>query len=57
MEFEACKHNITVQDILTHTSGLTYGFDPDGTINPVDGIYNREGFADMHGKSLKGRFK
>ena len=26
-------------DVLTHTSGLSYGFDPAGIVNPVDAIY------------------
>jgi CubicO group peptidase (beta-lactamase class C family) len=33
---------ITVRDLLTHTSGLTYGFDPE---HPVDRLYAEAGVA------------
>jgi hypothetical protein len=35
---EPCKKTITIADVLTHTSGLSYGFDPIG--NPVDALYS-----------------
>jgi CubicO group peptidase (beta-lactamase class C family) len=34
------ERSITVRDLLTHTSGLTYGFDPE---NPVDRLYAEAG--------------
>ncbi len=34
---------VTVLDLLTHTSGLTYGFDP---ADPVDRLYNEAGVRD-----------
>jgi CubicO group peptidase (beta-lactamase class C family) len=37
---EPCKKTMTIVDVLTHTSGLSYGFDPIG--NPVDAIYSAE---------------
>lgn len=52
MVTEECKKNITVEMLLTHTSGLSYGFDEAGITNPVDGIYTRLGTAKMSGKSL-----
>lgn len=37
---EPCQKTMTIVDVLTHTSGLSYGFDPVG--NPVDAMYNAE---------------
>mmetsp|Transcript_30540 Transcript_30540/g.65790 ORF Transcript_30540/g.65790 Transcript_30540/m.65790 type:complete len:450 (-) Transcript_30540:617-1966(-) len=34
-----CESSITVLQVLTHTSGLCYGFDMEGLINPVDLMY------------------
>ena len=30
---------MTIVDVLTHSSGLSYGFDPEGILNPVDAVY------------------
>jgi len=38
---EPCSKSITIRDVLTHTSGLTYGFDQAGIANKVDAIYAR----------------
>eukprot|EP01065_Artemidia_motanka_P048260 TRINITY_DN7735_c0_g1_i1.p1 TRINITY_DN7735_c0_g1~~TRINITY_DN7735_c0_g1_i1.p1 ORF type:complete len:349 (+),score=76.04 TRINITY_DN7735_c0_g1_i1:424-1470(+) len=35
----ACDHSITVFMLLTHTSGLSYGFDATGEFNQLDKIY------------------
>jgi|EP01043_Picozoa_sp_COSAG02_P034255 CubicO group peptidase (beta-lactamase class C family) len=35
---EPCSKTMTIVDVLTHTSGLSYGFDPVG--NPVDALYS-----------------
>lgn len=42
---EPCKKQITVRDVLCHTSGLTYGFDMKGLLNKVDGIYTKVGLG------------
>eukprot|EP00929_Paragymnodinium_shiwhaense_P042199 TRINITY_DN21877_c0_g1_i3.p1 TRINITY_DN21877_c0_g1~~TRINITY_DN21877_c0_g1_i3.p1 ORF type:complete len:368 (-),score=51.37 TRINITY_DN21877_c0_g1_i3:52-1101(-) len=44
---EACQHDITVMHLLTHTSGLSYGFDP--MRNGVDYIYMQEE-VNLHAK-------
>lgn len=33
---EAADREMTIRDLLTHTSGLSYGFDPD---DPIDALY------------------
>mmetsp|Transcript_76600 Transcript_76600/g.237180 ORF Transcript_76600/g.237180 Transcript_76600/m.237180 type:complete len:458 (-) Transcript_76600:74-1447(-) len=38
-----CKKQITMKHVLTHTSGLSYGFDPTGRSNVVDGLYRKAG--------------
>ena len=38
-----CKTSIRVWHLLTHTSGLTYGFDAHGVVNPVDALYHHAG--------------
>lgn len=48
-EFEPCKRSITVQHLLTHTSGLTYGFDGMEFLNPVAKIYQRNGLSVLSG--------
>ena len=45
---EPCQRTITIVDVLTHTSGLSYGFDPIG--NPVDALYSNA--LDSEGTSL-----
>ncbi len=41
---------ITIQDLLTHTSGLTYGF----MLNhPVDAMYRAKGLDRLHGHNLE----
>jgi CubicO group peptidase (beta-lactamase class C family) len=40
-----CETDITVKQLLTHTSGLSYGFDPTGKVNVVDGLYHRAGLG------------
>lgn len=42
---EACRKTITIKHLLTHTSGVSYGFDYLGINNKVDEIYYREGFT------------
>eukprot|EP01052_Picozoa_sp_SAG31_P008719 SAG31_NODE_444_length_15625_cov_6.047469_6_plen_245_part_00 len=37
-----CTRSITMRMVMNHTSGLSYGFDASGTVNPVDGLYFRE---------------
>jgi CubicO group peptidase (beta-lactamase class C family) len=49
-----CTRGITVCDILTHTSGLSYGFDKAGKALPVDGIYNKSPV--LNGKGDAGLF-
>jgi CubicO group peptidase (beta-lactamase class C family) len=39
---EPCHKTVTIVDVLTHSSGLSYGFDAEGIANPVDAIYNAE---------------
>ena len=34
------KHDIKIWHLLTHTAGLTYGFDKNGILNPLDKLYN-----------------
>lgn len=41
-----CEKDITIRDLMAHTSGLTYGFDSKGVLNKVDAVY---------AKQLKGR--
>ena len=36
---EPCAKTMTIVDVLTHSSGLSYGFDPEGILNPVDAVY------------------
>ena len=38
-----CETSIRVWHLLTHTSGLSYGFDEHGQANPVDVLYHRSG--------------
>ena len=40
--YGACESSITVKQLLTHTSGLCYGFPGGEKVNPVDGVYQRE---------------
>ena len=40
-EFEPCSKSVTVQMLLTHTSGITYGFDGTELVNPVAGMYQQ----------------
>jgi CubicO group peptidase (beta-lactamase class C family) len=42
MILEDCKKSITVQHLLTHTSGLTYGFDGTELINPIAALYQQK---------------
>eukprot|EP00935_MAST-01C_sp_MAST-1C-sp1_P002328 g2328.t1 len=42
-----CDKSITMLQVLTHTSGLTYGFDAEGILNPLDAVYTR---ANLVGK-------
>lgn len=46
----ACKHHITFKMLLTHTSGLTYGFDRHGMENKVDEIYHKSRITGSAGK-------
>ena len=40
---EPASRPITVQMLLNHTSGLSYGFDATGMVNPVDRLYHTIG--------------
>ncbi len=40
-----CRRTITLHHLLTHTSGLSYGFDFRGVANKVDEIYHKEGYT------------
>jgi len=40
-ETEPCRRSITIKHVLTHTSGLSYGFTP--ASNPVDAAYRKAG--------------
>ena len=44
VSFDSVPSNtdITMRQLLTHTSGLSYGFDPSGRGIPVDRIYNKK---------------
>ena len=35
-----CTQDITIQMLMTHMSGLSYGFDRGGLVNPVDKLYH-----------------
>jgi CubicO group peptidase (beta-lactamase class C family) len=49
-----CSKNITMLQVLTHTSGLTYGFDAEGIMNPVDAIYTKtKGIHSERGTTLE----
>ena len=50
--YVACERSITVAQLLTHTSGLCYGFEGGERTNPVDGVYQREL---LRGKEARGR--
>jgi CubicO group peptidase (beta-lactamase class C family) len=39
-----CKNTVTIKHLLTHTSGLSYGFDPHGIVDKVDEILYRGGY-------------
>lgn len=41
-EYGPCETSITIKQLLTHTSGLCYGFEGGEKTNPVDGVYQRE---------------
>lgn len=43
MKTTACETTVTVLHLLTHTSGLSYGFDVEGVVNPIDVLYAKEG--------------
>lgn len=45
MELGPCKRNITILHLLTHTSGISYGFDEAGTTNPVDRLLAEAGLT------------
>lgn len=34
-----CEHTVTVEMLLTHTSGISYAFDRDGIVNQLDKLY------------------
>ena len=44
-----CEKTITLKMLLTHTSGLSYGFDARGFMNKVDAIYRK---AKLHRADL-----
>ncbi len=45
-ELADLKREMTIKHLLTHTSGLTYGFDPN---SPVDVMYRKAGVLDHNG--------
>ena len=48
-----CERSITIDMVLTHTSGLTYGFDRLGVENQLDPVYHKEGlFSKLTSKTL-----
>ena len=48
-----CNKNINIKHLLTHTSGLTYGFDAKGITNKVDEIYYKEGTISLKSRRFK----
>ena len=40
---EPCTRSITMRMMMNHTSGLSYGFDATGALNPIDGLYFKHG--------------
>ena len=48
-----CNKNIIIKHLLTHTSGLTYGFDAKGIANKVDEIYYKEGTISLKSRRFK----
>ena len=48
-----CKKNISIKHLLTHTSGLSYGFDSRGVLNKVDEIYHGEGVISKKSRYFK----
>ena len=46
-----CSKSIRVIHILTHTAGLSYGFDKTGAQNKLDGIYNSNPFLAGEGQA------
>ena len=53
-EKESVKNNITIEHLLTHTSGLSHGIDTMGIFCPVDAVYAAQGVAPQPCKSLAG---
>ena len=47
---EPCRKTVTIKMLLTHTSGLSYGFDMAGVVNKVDKIYVRR--SNVHRSAL-----
>ncbi len=41
---EPVNREMTIRDLLTHTSGLSYGFDPD---DPIDALYREEAVMNL----------
>eukprot|EP01043_Picozoa_sp_COSAG02_P068677 COSAG02_NODE_11490_length_1714_cov_1.388235_1_plen_104_part_10 len=48
---EPCTRSITMRMLMNHTSGLSYGFDAGGALNPVDGLYFKHKRG-IHGSGL-----
>eukprot|EP00943_MAST-04B_sp_MAST-4B-sp1_P004617 g4617.t1 len=48
-----CTKNINIKHLLTHTSGLSYGFDAKGVMNKVDEIYYAEGTISLRSIKFK----
>lgn len=40
---------ITIHHLLSHTSGISYGFDQDGKLLPLDGLYNKSSILQGYG--------
>ncbi|MEE9280756.1 MAG: serine hydrolase domain-containing protein [Myxococcota bacterium] len=49
-----CERPMTVRDVLMHTSGLSYGGDPD---HPVDAAYQQRGLRTHEGATLESLVK
>lgn len=48
-----CERSITIDMVLTHTSGLSYGFDRLGVENQLDPVYHKQGlFSKLRTKTL-----
>lgn len=49
-----CDSPVTIRHLLTHTSGLSHGWDASGRVVPVDPLYLRAGLAEPDANTLEG---